>query len=107
MAANQAVGGTCHSAEALRGGGGEDAVADSPTGVTSILTGATTSISEKWAFRVIDIRKFCAAVASGQIPSSSVQVVTAHVNRMIQGKEGLRVIPGLEIFPVAKINRRG
>jgi len=94
-------------AEALRGGGGEDAVADSPTGVTSILTGATTSISEKWAFRVIDIRKFCAAVASGQIPSSSVQVVTAHVNRMIQGKEGLRVIPGLEIFPVAKINRRG
>jgi hypothetical protein len=74
---------------------------------TRSTLGVTTSQSEKWDYRVTDIKKLCAAVVAGTAPETFVMPVDAAIKLAIKGPKGKREIPGLEIYPDYKINRRG
>lgn len=74
---------------------------------TRSALGVTTSQSERWDYRVEDLKALCAAVVAGTAPITFIQVNDAAIKQAIKGKNGMRTVPGLEIFPDYKLNRRG
>lgn len=74
---------------------------------TRSTIGVTTSQSEKWDYSVTDLKKLCAAVVAGTAPETFVMACEAAIRLAIKGPKGKREIPGLNIFPEYKINRRG
>jgi hypothetical protein len=74
---------------------------------TRSTMGVTTSQSEKWDYTVTSIRELCAAVAAGKVSDTFVVAGDAAIRLAIKGRGGTRTIPGLEIFPDYRMNRRG
>lgn len=74
---------------------------------TRSAIGVTTSQSERWDYRVTSIKELCAAVVAGTAPETFVMEADSAIKLAIKGKNGKREVPGIEIFPDYKINRRG
>jgi hypothetical protein len=74
---------------------------------TRSALGVTTSQSETWTFSVVSMRDLCAAIAKGDVPVTFVQPADGAIKQAIRGRHGMRTVPGLEITPEHKINRRG
>lgn len=74
---------------------------------TRSAMGTTTSQSENWTYKVTSIKDLCAAVVAGKASDTFVVPGDAAIRLAIRGKNGKRDIPGLEIYPEYKMNRRG
>lgn len=51
-----------------------------------------------WTFEVQDIKALCRAVADGQVPANFVEPASKIINASISGPNGIREIPGLQVF---------
>jgi hypothetical protein len=74
---------------------------------TRSVIGTTTSASTSWKFSLTDIKKLAAAVVEGKAPSNFLTTNDAVINATIRGKQGLRDVPGLDIYPDTKVRRTG
>lgn len=74
---------------------------------TRSAMGTTSSQQETWKFRVTDLRALLRAIAAMEQPVAYVQVNESLINAAIRGRNGIRDIPGLEIYPEYALRRRG
>ena len=74
---------------------------------TRSAMGNTSSQVETWKFKVTDIRALCRAIVAMEQPATYIMVNESAVNALIRGKNGIRDIPGLEIYPEYNLRRRG